>query len=367
MLHPLSVCGRCARTLQSSSRGDKLLRSSVSFHRSQDTRRISARQISLWSKWFPSKTEDASSTSTTTTEAKQSPEDALAEALQKAADERAAEIAAADKLIEEQLRAWGETDTNILDPPPPFQDPLGHLTFEQQKEYFANPPQEYLESLKARAVARENYEMILFQADPWTHWRLAGYKRKPDFSRTFLPRWRRWRRDQLDTAMEKFKRYDERFQRRVQSKYEKFDGEEYRTRVRNDMIASFAAATRAAKKAEKRTKKKKGKTGSADAKKEDDEVESGPPLAVIEHKVYRKVLRDRNMTLTTVWQSHLHELQKFENISEDGDTVSLIAMKQLGHKENKERNAKEVFGEWKNKPAEEKVQSVDWATIHKEL
>jgi hypothetical protein len=335
--------------------------------------------MSIWSKLFPSKTEDTSINPKAASESNQSPESALAKSLQKAADERAAEIEATHKLIEQQLRAWGETDTNIVDTEPPFQDPLGHLTFEQQKEYFANPPPEYLQSLRARARAREQYDMTLFQADPWTHWQLSGYQRKPDFFRVTLPPWRRWRKDQFENTMEKFKRYDIRFQTRVQSFYEKFDAEKYRNKVRDAIktkhaviAAKAAKVAKAAKKAEKRVKKKKGgKAGSTAVKKEDEdedeELNGGPPQAVIEHKVYRQVLLDRNNALRFVWFSHMRELQQFDDISEDGKLASDIANKELQDKKAKERSEEEAFGDWTHKPTDEKIKSVDWATIHKEL
>jgi hypothetical protein len=169
--------------------------------------------------------------------------------------------------------------------------------------------------------------------------------------------------------MEKFKRYDIRFQTRVQKFYEKFDAEDYRTKVRNNLIHGHA---KAAKKAEKRLKKKKsGKVGSTAVKQEEDEedeeLEGGPPKAVIEHKVYRRVLTDRNNALKFVWLSHMRELQRFEDISEDGELASHIATKEPQDKKAKERSKEEAFGDWTHKPAEEKIKSVNWATIHKEL
>jgi hypothetical protein len=320
--------------------------------------------MSIWSNLFPPKP----AAPAPPPEAEQTPEAVLSKALQKAEEERVAAQKATNQLIQQQLRAWGEDDLDIPDPDPPFQDPLGHLTFEQQKAYLANPPPEYMQSLANRAAAREKYEKTLFLADPWTFWRY-GCSTRPDFSRPSLPSWFPWRKWYRDQVIDKLRRYDQRFQKEVQLVYEEYDSEEWRSNVRKDLTEMYAAIARRAKKREKRDRKEKfdrKRKGNME-KAADEELGSEPPKVVIERQVYRKAILHRNRALNSVWRKHLYLLQKFEDLTEEGETVSEVASREYQGRRQLERIDEEVFEEWAEKPIEEKVESVDWKRIHSEL
>jgi hypothetical protein len=109
------------------------------------------------------------------------------------------------KREEEVLAEWNE-----LQPvynsyiPRPFKDPLGHLTFEEQVAYLANPSDEYLQTLEDRARVREMYEKTVFLADPLTQWKLA-YNLKPRFEMLTLPEWKPWNMERKVQVMEKYR------------------------------------------------------------------------------------------------------------------------------------------------------------------
>jgi hypothetical protein len=314
--------------------------------------------MSIWSKLFPATPANPAQP----TEAEQTPEAILAKALQKSEDDRVAAQKAANQLIEQQLRAWGEDDVHILDPEPPFQDPLGHLTFEQQKAYLADPPPEYIQALLKRAAKRERYEETLFLADPWTFWRFC-YDTRPDFTQETLPQWHPWSKVHRDHAITKLRQYDQRFQREVQLAYEEYDSEKWRSRTRKSLIKSHALSARRAAKKQKRDKKSNGEK----EKDLNEKSMSEPPLAVIERQLYRKAIIARNMSLNAIWRKHLDEVQRFEDLTEDGETVSEVAFREQQERRRLKRVDEQGFEEWAGKPMEEKVKSVDWKQIHSEL
>jgi hypothetical protein len=314
--------------------------------------------MSIWSKLFPATTTNSAQP----TDVEQTPEAILANALQKSEDDRVAAQKAANQLIEQQLRAWGEADVNILDPTPPFQDPLGHLTFEQQKAYLADPPPEYIQALFKRAAKREPYEETLFLADPWTFWRFC-YDIRPDFTQQTLPQWHPWGKEHRDRAITKLRQYDQRFQREVQLAYEEYDSEKWRSRTRKSLIKMYALRAHRAAKKQKRDKKSNGKK----EKDLDEKSVSEPPPVVIEHQVYRKAIIARNMSLNAIWTKHLDEVQSFEDLTEDGETASEVAIREQQERRHLKRVDEHEFEEWAEKPMEEKVECVDWKQIHSEL
>lgn len=333
------------------------------------------RELSLWSifqKPDPPKPESPTqppaspsppptSTSTSSSPQSLSPEHKLTESLRQAEENRQTTLRAAQKETDQQLLAWGETDPVSEAISPPFQDPLGHLTFPEQIAYLANPPDEYLRTLEDRAGVRESYEREIFLADPITHWKLA-YDVKPDLGGSSLPSWKPWDQDKRLEMMERYRRYDERFQRKVQEIFEFFSSEDYvkRTarqvmyRIQKDIKQSAIAAA-----------KKKGKGSKKDVLAA--LVLEEPPFKVIERKVHRVAIKSRNDALNRLWFQHMQEVSVFDDLNEEGLTVSEARKRKLPEvieqKKVEEEKQKKAIKEWGTLPTDVKVESIDWRAI----
>jgi hypothetical protein len=308
--------------------------------------------MSWLSKLFPSAGE-ASSTSAA--------EEISMKQAQEAEEKRLAQTAA-NKVIAQQLIAWGETDPISELPEPPFQDPLGHLTFEEQKQYFTNPPETYLKTLEDRQRARELHEQQLFLIDPMNNWRFC-YSTKPDFTQSMLPRWVPWKKERRVQVMEKYRRYDERFQRQIQEIYEKYDSPSWRDNMRTLLSSRWTKhvqrnAIRAA-----RSSKNQGKQVVVQ---EAEEV----PLSVVEVRVHRYIINSRNRALNRLWNRYIWDVAVFEDISEDGVVASDERRKKFYEIREKrrtdEQRQSEIFKEWSTLPVNSRVERVDWSAISTE-
>jgi hypothetical protein len=334
---------------------------------------LSRRQLSLWSVFGkstspPESTPPPASSPSTAPTPLQSPsldqnpsaEDKLTESLKKAEERRRAQSLATQKETDHQLLAWGEWDPVSESTSPPFQDPLGHLTFAEQVAYLANPPDEYLRTLEGRAKLREEYERELFTADPINNWKLV-YDVKPAWDGPALPEWKAWSQDKRLEIMEKYRRYDERFQRKVQEIFEFFTGDEHLKRMGRQTTFKIQKEIRAAT-AKKRSKGKQ---------KEPPPIMEEPPLKVIERKVHRIVIKQRNDALNRLWYQHQLEVNIFDDLNEEGLTLTEARRKKLPEvleqKRAEEEKQRKAMKDWGTLPSDVKAESIDWRTIHGEL
>src|SRR5438270_8593612 len=213
------ICAQCLQTLSGTASSPRLLNSNaiLQLGRAYETQ---SRQMSwlgnLFSPTSPPSTSErhpeppkppSSPSEPSPSTNKSTPELKLKQALEKASEKRNIIALNQQKQLENQLLAWGESDIPSSLTALPFQNPLGHLPLLEQKSYFANPPNAYVETLEERARVRESYEKEMFNADPITHWRLA-YSTKPDFAAGELPLWKKWSLEKRLEVMEKCRRYD---------------------------------------------------------------------------------------------------------------------------------------------------------------
>lgn len=378
----MSICPRCLKAVTSAGIERGLIQGSNILNR-----RIPTRQLSLWS-LFGSSTSNNTESPTPSPPSPSPPppppppaapqhrtqsdaaKDKLTEALKKAEEKRKADFAAAQKELELQYRAWGEADPVSEAVSPPFQDPLGHLTFEEQVAYLANPPDEYLRTLEERAKLREEFERELFMADPVHNWKWA-YDVKPDLTGSTLPEWEPWNQDKMLEVMEKYRRYDERFQRKVQEIFESFGSAELIKRTEKQITFKIqkeirANAAAAAMKQRPKGKKKKMKQAPPPVV-----VLEEPPLKVIERKVDRLLVKQRNEALNRLWHEHRADLVVFDDLNDEGLTVSEVRKKKvpevLEQKKADEEKAKRAIKDWGALPSDIKVESVDWRAINGEM
>jgi hypothetical protein len=297
------------------------------------------------------------------------PEVILAESLQETSDNR--QSIGERKHNEERLVAWGESDAIDESTSPPFVDPLGHLTFSQQSEYFASLPDTYVETLETRARARESIEKDMFTADPLTYWPLC-YSTRPSFSNDRFPQWQEWSSERRTEVMQKYRRYDEYFQGRVKQIFDYYDSDLYRSRltrkfeirIREEIEQQSIKARKAVKAAAK-----KGKASSTST----DEVgtSEAPPLDIVEQRVLRIAIKARNQSLNELWRSHISELSKFEDITEDGVTSAESRRRYRSSvfeaKRAEEANRRKVSQEAIKSRGDAHVEIVDWKAIQSEI
>ena len=369
----MNVCPKCIRTLASVH----IRRNSLQ-EISGSNRRIGGRQISLWSIFSksvfsqpesppsaPSPPPSPASLATANQPQPPSAERKLAKSLKKVEEKRQATIFATQKETEQQLVAWGESDPLSENVTPPFQDPLGHLTFIEQIAYLANPPDEYLRTLEERAKVRERYEKALFHADPITYWKLA-YDVKPELSGNALPEWRPWSQEKRLEMMEKYRRYDERFQRKAQEIFEFFASEEYLKRTGRQVMYRIQKEIR---QNAITVAKRKSKGGQKD--KSPQPIVEEPPLRVIERKVHRMAIRQRNDALNRYWYQHIQEVSVFDDLDEEGLTPSEARKKKmpevLEQKRAEEEKQRKAIKDWGTLSTDVKIESVDWRAIHSEI
>lgn len=294
------------------------------------------------------------------------PERILTAALQEAAEIRRKEKEAEIKKIEDQLIAYGESEPIDTSTPKSFQDPLGHLTFDEQIQYLANPPPEYLQGLQERAHKREEFDKTMYTADPINQWHLC-YSSKPNFAKDILPPWVPWTEDKRIEVMEKFRRYDERFQSRLQSIYKSFDSEDVRQglkraitmRLRKDIQKETIASSKKYKKYKKDDPPQMVQPNVED-----------PPLAVLDVKVYREMIQMRNLALKKAQAKFMEEVSVFEDINESGVLASVEKQGNLSRilwqRKREVMQQKEALQEWSNMSTDLKVESVNWGAINSE-
>jgi hypothetical protein len=350
----------------------------LSFNRSipiiSRNRTIAIRQVS----WFPTifrvtekKSPSPNSTGTPTKPSpasavsfsRQGPEQILTAALQDAVEIRRKEKEAESNKIEQQLKAYGESEPINESTPESFRDPLGHLTFEEQVQYLARPPPEYLEDLLERARRREDFDQTIYTADPVNHWHLC-YSSKPDFGKESLPPWIPWNPERRLEVMEKFRRYDERFQLRLQNIYRSYDSEEFRSNLKRTILIRLRKEIQREKVASAKRAKRSGKDALISSNIED------LPLAVLEVKVYREMIKMRNTALKKAQAKFMAELTVFEDISEDGVLASVekqMNMSKMSTERKREiMKHKEALQEWSSLSTDIKAESVNWGAIYNE-
>lgn len=276
------------------------------------------------------------------------------------------------KKVEEHLIQWGESDPiDVSVVTGTFQDPLGHLTFQEQKAYLANPPSEYLTTLENRAIARELCEKEIYLADPLNNWRLC-YDERPYFGADVLPPWKEWDQEKRMSVMEKYRRYDERLQRNIQQTFETFDSKSWHQKRRKEMIIEiekFLNQKRNWLNSSAKIQRKRPKPASPYFV--PDAVVNAPPACVIDVKVWRKAIAERNERLHSVLAEHVKEVSLFEDISEDGVLASAVReqalRKALREEEENEMKQSELLEEWGEMSNAAKVEKVNWGAIHSEM
>ena len=368
-MSPFRLCSRCLQSLNSSNKRLISPLNGTTFELAVKGRGSPTRQMS----WLPRVFGSKPSTPSTSTEQPGTPvprssppqrraEQVLTKALQESVDKRRSEEAAGREKIKQQLIAWGESDPIDISSPKSFQDPLGHLTFPEQLQYLANPPPAYLQTLEERAAKREEFEQTLYLADPINYWHLC-FETKPDFGGDTVPAWKPWTSDHRMNVMEKFRRYDERYQRTIQRIYEKFDRPEYRSELRKGIFRRM------------RKTNQRNQIAAAKKNKTTEEQEAilkieDPPLSVVDVKTYRLAISFRNSALKKAQSKFIDELVIFDDISEKGVTATEErerAQEKIAlEKREEEKKQKEALEEWTNMPSEVKVESVNWGAIHSE-
>jgi len=299
---------------------------------------------------------------------KPTPELKLQRALEKAAEKRNALTLSQQKALEQELLQWGESTIPSSQTEIPFQNPLDHLPLSEQKNYLANPPNEYIATLEERARLRETWEKDMFLADPLTYWKFA-YATKPDFSAEELPPWQSWSPEKRLDVMEKYRRYDERFLNRVQRIYTAHDSPAHWETVKAEIIHRVQREVRAEREKALAAQKKKTKTITGkkiDAVEEPVEV----PPRVLERRAFRTIVGQRNNALNTVWYTHLAEVRAFEDFTEDGRTLNEDRKRKRNmvkaQRIQESKRIKNALASWDKMTPEGKAEKVDWGAINAE-
>ena len=298
-----------------------------------------------------------------TNEPKSSPAKSAEEVLQSALEDQKAITTAHEnkppeppkialtKAVQKQLDEWHETDPINLAPPEGFQDPLGHLSDDDQISYLQNPPPEYFETLGRRASEREEYEKNLYLSNPVQYWPLA-YSAEPDYSTETIKPWVPWSKKKRSEVMEKFHRYDKRIQARYRTIYKHFDGQVARQAAKKRLLAKLQSNIRSSAK----TKKEKNRAMA----------KLPPPKEVFQVMIRRDVIRSRNNALLEAQKTAFEELTRFVDITEEGEILTVQA-KWKRQKEKEARVNKEEYKLWSNMGQRRKADSVDWSAIHSEI
>jgi len=255
------------------------------------------------------------------------------------------------KAVQKQLEEWHETDPIDLAPPEGFQDPLGHLSDDDQIAYLQDPPPEYFETLERRASEREEYEKNLYLSNPVQYWPLA-YCTEPDYSTETIKPWAPWSQAKRMEVMEKFRRYDQRIQARYRTIYKHFDGQVARQAAKKRLLAKLQSNIRSSAK----TKKEKNRAMA----------KLPPPKEVLQVMIRRDVIRSRNKALLEAQKTAFEELTRFVDITEQGEILSVQA-KWKRQKEKEARVNREEYKVWSNMGQRRKAESVDWSAIHSEV
>ena len=202
----------------------------------------------------------------------------------------------------------------------------------------------------------------MFNADPITHWRLA-YSTKPDFAADELPLWKKWSPEKRLEVMEKYRRYDERFQHKVHLIYKNYETPYIWEKAKASVLLKVQRDCMAARQKNK-VKHVKGKKELV------EEVVEEPPLRIIERRVFRTVVRQRNDALNRLWHLHLAEVSVFEDLTKEGVTLSeerrrkVPVVREQRNQENEK--IKKALRDWNTMPNENKAETVNWGAIHSE-
>ena len=368
----MSKCLRCLTALNRQGWSKEAFRTwQMSFR--EQPRHTQIRQMGWLSSFFthPERNEPPPNVQNTTAaaelepakEPKVSPAKSAEEILQSALEEKKARTTVREKkppeprkitlreTVRKQLEEWHETEPIDLAPPEGFQDPLGHLSDNDQIAYLHSPPPEYLETLERRTTEREDYEKHLYLSNPVQYWPLAC-STKPDYSDETIKPWVPWSQEKRKEVMEKFRRYDQRIQARYRTIYKHFDGQVARQAARKRLLAKIQSNVHSTAK----TKKEKNR---ATAK-------LTPPKEVFEVMIRRDVIRSRNNALLEAQKTAFEELTRFVDITEQGEILSM----QTKWKRQLVREArlnKEDYKVWSSMGPRRKAESVDWTAIHGEV
>ena len=208
-------------------------------------------------------------------------------------------------------------------------------------------------------------------ADPLNNWRLC-YDEKPYFGGERLPPWKEWDQEKRLAVMEKYRRYDERLQRQIQHTFETFDSKSWHLKRRTEMIIEIEKFLNQKRKwlnASTKMQRKKPKPTSPYFV--PDSAVNAPPACVIDVKVWRKAISERNAVLKSLLTEHVKEVSVFEDISEDGVLASAVReqalRKALKKADGSYKKQFELLEEWREMSAEARVEKVNWAAIHSEI
>jgi hypothetical protein len=375
------LCSRCVGTTSLSSGNQAIFsRNPLSLSRVINRRTLTShkRQMS----WWPfSKPDQFSTPVSTSSPPKSKPEQILAKDLQLVENQKRRDISRGEK----QLLAWGESDPVVETIDPPFVDPLGHLPLSEHATYFAAPPHEYVETLEERAHVREEFERDMYLADPLANWRLC-YPTRPDFGGTEIPRWQAWSEDKRMMVMEKYRRYDERFQEQIKACFARFDHPHYIAdlrrevggRIREEVLQQYKKRVAAsAAEAKKGGAKKKGKwvkeanDGVTTESMENEDILDDPSFVVVDRKSRRALIKSRNDKLNELWFNHIKAVSIFEDLTPEGLTISEDKKKKhttsWEMRKAAEEEHRKMMKVWTTMGPDAKVETVDWKAIHSEL
>ena len=218
-----------------------------------------------------------------------------------------------------------------------------------------------METLEARASAREAFEEQIFLADPVGNWHLC-YESRPDFSCDTLPQWVGWSEERRKLAMDKYWRYDARLQRRIHQIYELHDSALFRERLKKRLVCKATKEAHPSTVSSSKRKKQR--------KKEEQVPPQEPPLSVIEVRVHRVAIKARNAALSKLWHQHIREVGVFADISADGVLASEARKRRVSEiiekRQSDDDKRREMLKEWSSLSGDSKIERVDWGAIHTE-
>lgn len=203
----------------------------------------------------------------------------------------------------------------------------------------------------------------MFNADPIMYWQFA-YSTKPDFSMDELPAWKKWSPEKRLEVMEKYRQYDERFQKKVHEIHKFYDSPLFWDKIKVSVVLRAQRQVTSIRSQLKKVKNVKGKENGP----EEEGLE--PPLTVIERRVFRKIVKMRNDSLNRWWSTHIAEVRKFEDLTQDGLTLSenrrrqVPVVKEQRIQEN--QKIEKALSDWSMMPNENKAETVNWGAIHSE-
>jgi hypothetical protein len=225
----------------------------------------------------------------------------------------------------------------------------------------------------------------MYLADPLANWRLC-YPTRPDFGGTEIPRWQAWSEDKRMMVMEKYRRYDERFQEQIKACFARFDHPHYIAdlrrevggRIREEVLQQYKKRVAAsAAEAKKGGAKKKGKwvkeanDGVTTESMENEDILDDPSFVVVDRKSRRALIKSRNDKLNELWFNHIKAVSIFEDLTPEGLTISEDKKKKhttsWEMRKAAEEEHRKMMKVWTTMGPDAKVETVDWKAIHSEL